>query len=343
MSLEASRWAASDAPRVRGAARALLAVLAEMANARHGHTCWPAIATLASRLHCSERTIQRYIGVLEAAGDIAVRSGGGHVNGGGGRRNVYTFPALVYGDNVVTVERSSTVTNLVAYGDNPDVSTVTNLVAYGDKVVTPIKQPNINHQSINQETSSAQTDDDDLAAPFRSELAELAQRTLTDGERGVIDQHAATADGRAQVSTALDRLRARWPEIIRRDNLAGWLASTLRNLAGEGSTAPVDAARYAHEPTTIDEMRMEHAIGPEPIPAYVSMWEDAVDELRLELPAGAFDLGVYGVEAVHGDDCTLTVRARHAHGREFLQGRLRHRCESVLQRVAGRPVALVIE
>ncbi len=344
MSLEATRWATSSSPRSKGAARALLGVLADMASDRQGHTCWPKVETLAQRLNCSVRSVQRYLTQLDAVGDIIVR-----VNAGRGNRNEYSFPALsgsVKGDNPVTFYGPEKVTDSARKGDSFGTEKVTDLARKGDNPVTPIKQPILNLQSNNQSKSSSNIDEDDLAAPFRANLARIANRTLTDAERNVINAAAGNVEERRMLGEALSRLGARWPSIVKRSDVSGWLTTTLAGLSDEdaprATTTEELRRRYAPDEAlpTFDALRLEHAIKPEPLPAHSQLWHDTLAELKRELPLNTFQGWFADTTAVEGTDNALVVTSPRW-GWE-MPIRVQRVCERTLRSIAGRHIALQI-
>ncbi len=86
MSLVALSWVAHlSLDDVDGTPRAVLTILADRSN-DPGYAAFPAVATIASTLGCSTRTVQRAFAKLEAAG--LIRRGDQHAvrNFRGGRR-----------------------------------------------------------------------------------------------------------------------------------------------------------------------------------------------------------------------------------------------------------------
>lgn len=324
MSRQATAWASSRAPKSKGAARALLLILADMASERDGHSCYAKVETLAERAGVHQRTIQRQLTQLELVGDIVIDLGGGR-----GNTSRYTLHQVgAKGDTFDTFCEPEKVTVLTQKGDT--------------SVVRSIYEPVL-------------TDDeeDDLAAPLRSELARIVGRTLTSDERAVIDDNATTPAERRRMVKALSRLSARWSTIEARHNVAKWLQQTFGNIDDEHAATEQRRRKYVpDEPSApLDELRLEHAIDPEPWtpppphgPVDVSdgKWDKVKRELELQLTPSAYNTWLRSTTAVAWDDERIVIATANPYARDWLDNRLKSVVARTVRSIHGHQGEIVM-
>lgn len=386
MSFEAFLWATSPAPQSTGAARALLCILANFANKDDGHTCFPSDETLAQTLHCGVRTVWRYIDDLKIAGDIAVQKGGGR-----SKRNIYSFPALSGAGNPANsgrVSEQETLPNqretLPNRDENPANSSAKPCQTVHENPATvgnPIKHPFLTSSSKHPEkqpTSSSapetaqalyQPDDEeeDVFA-FASDLSRIVgNRDLLPSERAILAEHGATTAGRRRIVSALSRLSARWPDIGKKHDCTVWLSTTLGNLQREDERKEqADAAFEAQLGTThrrnkytrheseapLDELRLEHAIEPEPWtpppppgPVDVSdgAWDKVKAELQLQLASSTFYTWLHNTTAVEWDDERIVIATPNTYARDWLENRLEGVIKRTVRSIHGKQREVVFE
>lgn len=385
MSFEALIWATSPAAQSTGAARALLCILANLANKQEGHTCWPSDETLADALHCGVRTVWRYLGELKECGDIVVESGGGR-----SKRNIYSFPALAGNVNPANsgrVYEPQTLPNreetLPKRAENPaklDAKPCQTVLVNPATVGRPLKHPVLTtskQQPELQPTSSSSPettqalyqpeDDEEDVFAFSSDLGRIVGRELLPSERSILADHGATKAGRRRIVSALSTLSARWPTIGKKHDTSAWLATSLGNLQREDERKEqADAAFEAQLGTThrrnkytrsepeapLDELRLEHAIEPEPYlaapapgPVDVSdgAWDKVKGELKLQLNPSAYDCWLRSTTAIAWDDERVVVATANPYARDWLDNRLKSVVQRTLKSIHGSTAEIVFE
>lgn len=317
---------------------AVLVALANMAN-DDGY-CWPKVETIAQRTGLSVRTVKYKIKALEALGELVVERQPGR-----GLRT--SFRIIIGGKGAESApfprKKVQSTTEKGAKYDTKKVQSTTEKGADYDRKIG-VGDPS----DPTTEESSVETEED-FAATFRTDLARIVGRALTDDERKAVDDACVDDVARERMGRALTQLNGEWTKpngIYKRHDVANWLRAVLLDLEGrDWREREALRQRYVrdeypapvHEPRTLDDLRFEHAIDPEPLPPHTQLWHETMESLRLELPRATVEQWLHTAEASAGSDDVLQVTLR---GKTPIPERLHRVCERALRSIAGRHVAL---
>lgn len=279
-----------------------------------GTHAYPAVETVADIVGLHERTVQRYLRVLESIG-MLIRNGKGPRG-----QNKYDFPleAGMDGSVRLVLNRGGTVPPLEAEGGDRESGGADS----GGAGVTQFNQP-----SLDQEEE----------VPPKFEISQELQAELK--ELGIFvsiwkDVEKRIAEGwiEADIKALITWMRKTCKD---KKTAAQRFVTRLR----EGTKAPnefyprmpaaaQDTDQMIEEDLQVDIQSDETVTG-----TIKNVWQDVIDQLRMEMPRAAFDEYVSPTVPVHfepDEPSRLQVGTISADGRDWLENRLKSTVERLL-------------
>lgn len=335
--------------------KAVALAVADLAQVKDGHSCYPSAETIADRACCSVRSAQNALKSLsetvwDEEGEIMRRPVLSIEHGAGrGNHNVYRFAHIAVNDaDSAPFEEPKRCKKSDEMVQNPRLNGA--------------KSANL---SIYERSFNADIEASSGLSPFQAELENIVgYRPATKREVKLFEEFRGTEKGRAVLWFALQRLREAWP-LNYPDDASSYLRSVIEDpkslskaLPGSGygrrsngaETAPSPAAK-SDEYATADSggdtgkaaleadikafFARQQAEASRVLESQEEWWGKALDAIQMIVEKGTFQTYFSGTKAISLDGECIVVETPSRYALDWLQGRYQEQANRQVRQVAG--------